>query len=136
MKQKILNASVAQRLPAAGYICLPTVLRRKYILSIGCFNYVARDTVVVVEGSGFKNMLHFCFCCQFNSASVPTYFRSHQKRMMNRLLYNTTPNKSRCHGIKHGVSARTVGKDRSHPGDASKQRENSPFGEGIIGVLH
>ena len=28
----------------------------------------------------------------------------------------------------------TVGKDRSHPGDGSKQREN--FDEGIIGVSH
>ena len=133
MKQKILNASVAQRLPAAGYICLPTVLRRKYLLSIGCFNYVARDTVVVVEGSGFKNMLHFYFCCQFNSASVPTYFRSHQKRMMNRLLYNITPNKSRCHGIKHGVSA--LAKIGPTPG-TRQNSEKTPFGEGIIGVLH
>ena len=101
-----------QRLPAAGYRGLPTVLHSRYLLSIGYFDYVARGRGVVVEGAGFKNMLDFVFC-QFKSASVPTCFRLYQRGMINRLLCNLTPNKHRCHGIKHGERAN--GGQRSVP---------------------
>ena len=52
MKQQVVNASVVQQLPAVGYRGLPTVLRSRYLLSIGYLDFVARGTVVVVEGSG------------------------------------------------------------------------------------
>ena len=66
------------------------LLRSRYLLSNGYFDYVARGTV---RCGKFGVQKYFKF------ASVPTCFHSYQRRIIERLVCNLNTNKYKCHEI-------------------------------------